>query len=403
MPTGLIIAITLLIAVLLAEAAHRYAWVAIPNPSRRIGCIDGLRGYLATFVFMHHSFLWMHVLQGHEWGLPKGNFYTNMGQASVALFFMITAVLFYSKTQRRLSDKEWLAHFISRIFRLTPLLWTAVAAIVLIVLVQNEWKFFGRPTSALLNLVQWLCFYGTPELFGHVHTDRIIASVTWTLSYEWGFYACLPGFSFFLTAVKPRIRPIYVVLALFLFCERQIQRHYVGERYYILFVAGMLVAELIRIPKLATWLRTRVAACIGLAALLSEVFLCPTAYDSIPPILLLIFLAPVAAGNSYFKLFSLPGSVVLGELSYGIYLLHGIVLYVAVNALVYKPDIYLSPMLVPVVFAVAALAHRFVEMPAIDFGRRISRNIPEIRLRISGFTSQGGLGSEQSARAADLP
>lgn len=400
---GPLITVTLLIAVLLAEAAHRYAWVPIPDPSRRIGCIDGLRGYLATFVFMHHGFLWMRVMRGHDWSLPKGNFYTNMGQASVALFFMITAVLFYSKTQRRLSDKEWLAYFISRIFRLTPLLWTAVAAIVLIVLAQNEWKFFGSPATTLLNLAQWLCFYGTPELFGHVHTDRVIASVTWTLAYEWGFYACLPAASFFLTSVKGRIRPIYVVLALFLFCERQIFRHYIGERYYILFVAGMLVAELIRIPKLAAWLRTRLAACIGLAALLSEVFFCPTAYEALPPILFLIFLAPVAAGNSYFKLFSLPGSIVLGEISYGIYLLHGILLYVAANTLVYRPGIYLLPMMAPVVIAVAVLAHRFVEMPAIDFGRRLSRSIPEIQLRIPGFRSQGALTSEQATGAENVP
>jgi len=394
--TGPLIAITLLIAVLLAEAAHRYAWIPIPDPCRRIGCIDGLRGYLATFVFMHHGFLWLHFLRSHDWSLPKGNFYTNIGQASVALFFMITAVLFYSKTQRRLSDNEWLAHFISRIFRLTPLLWIAVAAIVLIVLVQNEWKFFGSPAATLLNLAQWLCFYGAPELFGHVHTDRIIAGVTWTLAYEWGFYVSLPAASFFLTAFKDRIRAIYPVLALFLFCERQIYRHYIGERYYILFVAGMLVAELIQNPKLAVWLRTRLAACIGLAALLSEVFFCPTPYGGLPPIFLLIFLAPVAAGNSYFKLFSLPGSIVLGEISYGIYLLHGIILYVAVNTLVYKPGIYLLPMLVPVVFAAATLAHRFVEMPAIDFGRRLSRSIPEIRLRIPGLRSQHAPGTYSS-------
>jgi peptidoglycan/LPS O-acetylase OafA/YrhL len=194
-----------------------------------------------------------------------------------------------------------------------------------------------------------------------------------------------------------------VVLALFLFCERQILRHYIAERYYILFVAGMLVAELIRNPKLAAWLRTRLAACIGLAALLSEVFFCPTAYDALPPILLLIFLAPVAAGNSYFKLFSLPGSIVLGEVSYGIYLLHGILLYVAANTLVYRPGIYLLPMMAPVVFAVAVLAHRFVEMPAIDFGRRLSRCIPEIQLRIPGFRSQGALSSEQTTGAENVP
>jgi peptidoglycan/LPS O-acetylase OafA/YrhL len=114
------IAITLRCAVSLARASHRLGWVKIPEASRRIGCFDGLRGYLAVGVFMYHCLIWLYVLQGHEWSPPPGNAYANLGQATVALFFMITSILFYPKILRRLSGSEWLAHFISRIFRAHP-------------------------------------------------------------------------------------------------------------------------------------------------------------------------------------------------------------------------------------------------------------------------------------------
>lgn len=377
--TAVLIAVTLLLAVGLASAAHRFTWLAIPDPSRRVGCLDGLRGYLALFVFMHHCFLWVYILQGHVWTPPPGNLYANLGDASVALFFMITAVLFYPKAVRRLSLNEWITHFISRIFRLTPLLWAAVAAVVLIVLVQNEWHWNSRPSATLADIAQWLAFLGTPDLFGHVHTDRIIGRVTWSLFYEWIFYISLPVISLALSTIKSRVRPLYVVLALFLCVERLVYTHQGVSRFAVLFLAGMLAAEMIRLPKMAAWLRTPAAALIGLAALFSEVFFCPTAFAALPTALLLIFFAPVAAGNSYFGLLALPGSIVLGEISYGIYLLHGILLYTTLNLLVYRPGIYLMPMLTPVLVAITVLTHRLIEAPCIELGRRLARRIPQMR------------------------
>ena len=398
-----LISVTLLSAVLLGEAAFRFGWITIPDAARRVGCIDGLRGYLALSVFIHHCFLWLHVLKGHDWGPPPGNVYANLGQAAVAIFFMITAVLFYPKALRRLSDTEWMNHFISRIFRLTPLLWVATAAVAAVVLVQNEFSLGPQPVVAVLCLLEWLSFYGTPNLFGHAFTDRIIAGVTWSLVYEWGFYLSLPACSYFYAAIRNRVRPLPLLLAFFGYFEWLIYRNYVGPRYYVLFVIGMIVAELIRNPKIAAALRSPWAAIIGLAGLLTEFLFCPTAFAALPPILLAIFFAPVAAGNSYFKSLSLNGSIVLGEISYGIYLLHGILLYVVLHALVFAPGYYLIPLLAPLVIATAMFTHRFVEAPSIALGKRMAKRLQQSEFRPPWTTSAPALASESaSVRAQRL-
>src|SRR5438477_7905673 len=297
-----LIGVALLDCILLGYAAYRFGWIRIPLAARRVGFIDGLRGYLALTVFFHHCIIWLHIMRGKNWDAPHGNVHANAGQASVAVFFMITGVLFYPKILRRLSDGEWIGHFISRICRLTPLLWFATAAVVAIVLYQNEFHLVSPPSAIVICLAQWLSFYKLPNLFGHAHTERIIAGVTWSLVYEWGFYILLPGLSGLMTFIQTRVRPLIALLCVFFYFEWLIYRHYVGPRYYVLFVVGMLVAEAVKIQKLAVLLRSPWAAVIGLASLVCEFVFCPTAFAVLPPILLGIFFAPVVAGNSYFKL-----------------------------------------------------------------------------------------------------
>ena len=53
--------------------------------------IDGVRGYLGFFVFLHHAYIWNHYLKHHVWENPKSNFFNHLGQTSVALFFIITS------------------------------------------------------------------------------------------------------------------------------------------------------------------------------------------------------------------------------------------------------------------------------------------------------------------------
>jgi len=62
----------------------------------------------------------------------------------------------------------------------------------------------------------------------------------------------------------------------------------------------------------------------------------------------------------------------LGEISYGIYLLHGMLLYVVVRFAGVSVGYYGIPALALLVIAVAMFMHQFVEAPAIKFGKRVS-------------------------------
>src|SRR5579862_6911783 len=74
----------------------------------RFLAIDGLRGYLALSVFLHHSCVWYFYLRTGKWELPPSRLYVQLGQSSVALFFMITGFLFYSKLlQARNREFDW--------------------------------------------------------------------------------------------------------------------------------------------------------------------------------------------------------------------------------------------------------------------------------------------------------
>ncbi|MFC6337438.1 acyltransferase family protein [Pseudomonas karstica] len=65
-----------------------------PSSQGRFVTIDGLRGYLAFFVFLHHSCIWYYYLQSGVWALPPSRLFVHFGQMGVALFFMITGFLF---------------------------------------------------------------------------------------------------------------------------------------------------------------------------------------------------------------------------------------------------------------------------------------------------------------------
>ena len=59
--------------------------------------VDGLRGYLSFFVFLHHACIYYYLFPSYNWKLPAQNLYIHFGQTSVALFFMITGFLFFDK------------------------------------------------------------------------------------------------------------------------------------------------------------------------------------------------------------------------------------------------------------------------------------------------------------------
>ena len=63
----------------------------------RIHTLDGLRGFLALAVLFHHGAIYHGYLKTGIFALPPSRFYTDLGEAGVAMFFMITGYLFWGQ------------------------------------------------------------------------------------------------------------------------------------------------------------------------------------------------------------------------------------------------------------------------------------------------------------------
>ena len=111
--------------------------------------IDGLRGYLALFVFLHHSCVWYFYVRSGRWETPPSQLYVHFGQSSVALFFMITGFLFYSKliNAHRHRSFDWERLYIARVLRLTPLYLFAVALMLFLVILKSAGALHESPES----------------------------------------------------------------------------------------------------------------------------------------------------------------------------------------------------------------------------------------------------------------
>jgi len=179
----------------------------------RYPTIDGLRGFLAFFVFLHHAAYWLLYSGSGEWIKPRTKFYTNLGPLGVSLFFMITAFLFIGKILDEPCNtrESWYRTYRSRIYRIVPLYFVAIGLLLLLVGIQTRW-IIAEPLGRLMrNVASWIFFNfgGQPDINGLAGTPLIISGVTWTLMYEWAFYLLLPVFAAML-GKKP---PVEIFLA----------------------------------------------------------------------------------------------------------------------------------------------------------------------------------------------
>ena len=377
-----------LLAITAGAIADRWRWTNLPSPKSRIGCIDGLRGYLALAVMFHHFVVWLGVLQGRPWEAPSNYIFQNFGQGAVALFFMVTGALFYNKMiSDGFAKVDWRALYISRAFRLVPLFWFVFLLVNLIIFIRQGFRFPTTWSEYASAAAAWMLFISMPPLGGYADSFRIVAAAPWTLPYEWICYFTLPFAAAVLGIANRSIDRLIILGALVSLSAYatgiwSIFGH-IGRSFSfaIPFFLGMIAMEIARQPLLRRLLVSPWAAIIGSGALAVEMTVFPNSFAFIPFIVLAVFFAPAVAGNSYFGLLSTRASMVLGEASYGIYLLHGIVLYIAlVDAeplmSAYGPVLFWAglPLLVVIVVLAAIAAHELIEKPAIRAGKLLARS-----------------------------
>ena len=245
----------------------------------------------------------------------------------------------------------------------------------------SDWVIKEPLLLLFKKIFNWLSFtiLGAPDLNGIKRTRIIVSGVTWSLVYEWKFYLALPLMGMLL-GLKPKLGFIFFSLIILWLLEAwKISLHYLA------FFGGFASAILVRFDKFCIFSTSRIGSAITLISLIL-IPLFYSAYSIAPLLILTVFFSLIAGGNSFFGILTCLTSRTMGDLAYGIYLLHGLLLFVffkfllgfsAAKELTSLQHWIIICALTPILISASMLAFRVVEKPCMKFTPHITNWIRE--------------------------
>lgn len=375
--------------------------VGFESTAARVRAIDGMRGYLALAVALHHAVIYHEFLTTGAWKYPPSAFYGLLGQMGVSFFFIISAYLFWGKLLSAKASVDFPTLLLKRAFRIGPLYILAVGVAMALEVVDGriDYSTFATYERAFFNLL-----FG---VFGYIPLSSarvcVLACVTWTLPYEWLFYFSLPIAAIFSRHPVTRIGLPAVLLAFSIVMSMSGGS---GAYSYLgLFAGGMLCATL-EANALLVKVHRHVLSAIALALLVYVFATYRVAYAPGPMLLCTGAFFLIVSGADFFGLLTANRSVRLGEISYGIFLLQGLA-FVAIfsitpvrtfaldNATQYWLVIVMAMVLL---LLMALVAHLLVEKPGVSLGNRLAA---VLRLSRQRETREAPVASE--ARSWRMP
>lgn len=165
--------------------------------SDRINCLDYLRGVFACLIMTYHFFEWNAI---KFFGVDFLKVWSSIG---VPGFYILSGITLYLMYKDRMSFEypSILNFYISRVFRIFPVLWIAI---FLTILSTRE-----LPSTEVL----FLNFTG---LFSVFAWDKYIATGSWSIGNELFFYLCFPMI-LFLFKKSLTLFYTFFVLTIFIF------------------------------------------------------------------------------------------------------------------------------------------------------------------------------------------
>ena len=361
----------------LAAIVVRTKWfLFLYERPHRFESIDGLRGFLALAVFSHHFAITLHWKKSNVWQAPPEVAYRNYGSVGVALFFMITGFLFFLKLLKQRGNVGWCKLYESRIFRILPLYFFSIAIISIF-----AFGHFGyRVKSSLFRLIyeylKWGLFIGD-RINQFDDTRLVIAYVDWTLRYEWLFYFALPLLSFLMLRRGVYATSIIVIICILLFFY-PVKFYRFTTEYFLLFALGGIAAWIESCSLLKKIQAGNFSLSVVASLLLCIGILYSGVYSSVPIIAGFFVFVLFVNGCDLFGLLRSKPAILLGELSYSIYLMHGIVLYAVFTyqSLIDLPHSnltfcsFLMPIVGMLVVLVSCVTYLLIEAPFYKIGRK---------------------------------
>jgi peptidoglycan/LPS O-acetylase OafA/YrhL len=353
-------------------------------PEAKYKTIDGLRGYLALFVFLHHASIWYFYLHKGIWFEPPSHLYNHFGKTSVSLFFMITGFLFFSKLiESKEKPVDWLHLFVSRIVRLYPVYLLSLLFLLIIIGALSQWRINGSANAVLFEIFQWGTFtvIGRPEINHVPHMENITAGVTWSMIYEWAFYLSLPamGLIFFRSKVNFFILFLSLVFVLIIYLYNPLQ-----PIHFYAFGAGLAAAFLVRRENFRVLVTGKLFSVTAMLCLVATVLFFHGPYEMIPMTLIAVVFIIISAGNNLLGVLTFRISYMLGQISYPLYLLHPIFLFVVfrfvfgfdqVSRLSVSAFWVLISIGTPVLLLGCFAVHYFIEQPGMNLTQSQTKRI----------------------------
>ena len=354
--------------------------------------IDGLRAISILLVVTTHmkDKIW-HWLNGHD---------------GVTVFFVISGYLITMLALREERLKGRLnvpAFFVRRVFRLCPSYYLVLGIYVLLIIVLKQ-------SPEKRDMLKWampyylVYFQEYPKIVGDaLHYVNVPYYQTWTLGFEEKFYLVWPFVGFVAWRSSERIRRLgTTILAAFLMATPFLLGAFLGKFFssYGDIMLGCLIALLLnsstwfnRLVRLGRPLVVGFALAVFLVAHLSIPHL-PTGsgrfFHLFYAITFAFFLVSLLVGDgSVQKFLRLPFLVMIGKLSYGMYLLHILAINIADKIVKSGTGslssavaaLFLTYVLTIIAAYVLALT---IERPGIAMGRRISSSLQRGKPEVAG-------------------
>ena len=350
----------------------------------RYGCLDGFRGVLAIGVFILHSFTAYVYFTTGRWEWSTSHLFNQLGQTPVALFFMITGFLF---TQKASAPKlNWKQLYISRFARLFPLYAIIVIIVLAIVLALSKGVLRESPAILAQETMRWLAFvcFGRPNINAYPMTWTIIAGVNWSLDYEIRFYVFGIPLLYFLSRflTPPQMLKLSAVLLAGFFAAVLVKGRMYGFPFHMMhFLCGIFSAYIYAQPRLLIIIR-HIAFRLIAAALAMLLLSFSNAHGFLPILFSLVLFLAVAGGLSGLGFLKSRPALWLGDISYGIYLIHGLIVWLTLSALkkynlLAGIDLLEYSVIILIcgglVTAIASLSFAFVERPALKFFKKLTQ------------------------------
>ena len=370
--------LALAIAMLSAPRIFRFIDTAPAAHQHRLDALDGLRGILASAVFFHHYFL---STYSGKLGIPDPPpvpYYNFLGPAAVSGFFMITGYLFWSKILSRKGIMAWWQFFANRLFRIYPLYLVLILYYFMYACYHRDQTPAQDPAETVSQALQWLAFgaVGGPTPFLGQPGFMGLVGQTWTLSYEWMFYLSLPVLA---GLARMGSCAAAVLGALVLAYLHPAFLAWPANALAADLLIGMAVAHLLA-ARPRTDLRSPLLSIIAVFTLVVAIARFSQPYQFETTALCGIVFLIVSCGNTMFGLLTTAGAKRLGNVSYSIYLLHGVVINLLSTIPRYHTNMYSHGLrywaTFAATYAIVVLAsvasYRLVELNGVALGRRFA-------------------------------